>query len=70
MTIKLATMTGLIVAIMSVSACTTTQKTVGGAVVGGVGGAVLGDAVAGTGGAVVGGVAGAVAGGAVGRNLR
>ncbi|MEC5291392.1 hypothetical protein VSX64_09710 [Aurantimonas sp. C2-6-R+9] len=69
MTIRLATITGLIVATMSVSACTTTQKTVGGAVVGGVGGAVLGDAIAGTGGAVVGGVAGAVAGGAVGRNL-
>ncbi len=49
--------------------CSTSQKTVGGAVVGGVGGAVVGDANAGTGGAVVGGVGGAVAGAAVGRNL-
>ncbi|MBP0439880.1 hypothetical protein [Tianweitania sediminis] len=49
--------------------CTTSERTVGGAVVGGVGGAVVGNAVAGTGGAVVGGVGGAVAGGAIGRNL-
>ncbi|MDX3924990.1 MAG: hypothetical protein QHC90_04165 [Shinella sp.] len=49
--------------------CTTTQKTIGGAAVGGVGGAVVGDAVAGTGGAIVGGVGGAIAGGAIGRNM-
>ncbi|TWG98047.1 hypothetical protein L598_000200001860 [Mesorhizobium sp. J18] len=49
--------------------CSTTQKTIGGAAVGGVGGAVVGDAIAGTGGAVVGGVGGALAGAAVARRL-
>jgi hypothetical protein len=51
------------------SGCSTTERTIGGAVVGGVGGAVVGDAIAGTGGAVVGGATGAVAGAAVARNL-
>jgi hypothetical protein len=54
---------------LAATGCSTTEKTVGGAVVGGVGGAVVGNAIAGTGGAVVGGVGGAVAGGAIGRNL-
>ncbi|HEU4987059.1 MAG TPA: hypothetical protein VFT89_08350 [Rhizobiaceae bacterium] len=49
--------------------CSTTQKTIGGAALGGVGGAVVGDAIAGTGGAVVGGVGGAVAGAAIARRL-
>jgi hypothetical protein len=49
--------------------CTTTERTVTGAAVGGVGGAIVGDAVAGTGGAIVGGVGGAVAGGAIARNM-
>lgn len=48
--------------------CTTTERTVGGAVIGGAGGAVIGDAVGGTGGAIVGGVAGGTAGAVVGRN--
>ena len=56
-------------ALMAGAGCTSNQKTLGGAAVGGVGGAVVGDAIAGTGGAVVGGVGGAVAGAAVGRNL-
>ena len=56
-------------AVFAGAGCSTNQKTVGGAVVGGVGGAVVGDAIGGTGGAVVGGVGGAVAGGAIGRNL-
>lgn len=51
------------------SGCTTREKQIGGAVVGGVGGAVVGDAIAGTGGAIVGGIGGAVVGSAVGRNL-
>lgn len=54
---------------LTFTACTQTQKTISGAAIGGVGGAVIGDAVAGTGGAIVGGVGGAVAGAAVGRNL-
>jgi hypothetical protein len=49
--------------------CTSNEKTFGGAAVGGVGGAVVGNAIGGTGGAVIGGVGGAVAGGAIGRNL-
>ena len=56
-------------ALIAASGCTTNQKTLGGAAVGGVGGAIVGDAVAGTGGAIVGGLGGAVAGGAIGRNL-
>ena len=60
----------LMVAALSMSACTTTQKTVGGAIVGGTGGALIGGAVGNTTGAVIGGVGGAVAGGLVGRNLR
>lgn len=55
--------------VLATAGCTTSQKSLGGAAVGGVGGAVIGDAVAGTGGAIVGGVGGAVAGAAIGRNL-
>lgn len=55
--------------IVLASGCTTREKTIGGAVAGGLGGAVLGDAVAGTGGAIVGGVGGAVAGGAIARRM-
>ena len=60
----------VVVATLGMSACTTTQKTVGGAAVGGVGGALIGGAVGNTTGAVIGGVGGAVAGGLIGRNLR
>lgn len=66
---NLAALALLGLAAFAASGCTTTQKTIGGAAVGGVGGAVVGDAVAGTGGAVVGGVGGALAGAAVGRRL-
>ncbi|GLQ37893.1 hypothetical protein GCM10007908_15130 [Rhizobium albus] len=66
---KMATLSLVAVATLGAAGCTTGQKTVGGAVVGGVGGAVVGDAIAGTGGAIVGGVGGAVAGGAIARNL-
>lgn len=55
--------------IIMASGCTTREKTIGGAVAGGVGGAVLGDAIAGTGGAILGGVGGAVAGGAIARRM-
>ncbi|WP_245198842.1 YMGG-like glycine zipper-containing protein [Jiella mangrovi] len=48
--------------------CSRTQKTLGGAAIGGAGGAVVGNAVGGSTGAVVGGVSGAVVGGVVGRN--
>ncbi|KQT54965.1 hypothetical protein ASG43_02905 [Aureimonas sp. Leaf454] len=54
--------------VMLASGCTTTERTVGGALIGGAGGAVVGDAVGGTGGAVVGGLAGGTAGALVGRN--
>ncbi|MEF2554264.1 hypothetical protein VQ042_23555 [Aurantimonas sp. A2-1-M11] len=69
MNTKLTTITIVMAALLAASGCTRTQQTIGGAAVGGVGGAVLGNAVAGTGGAVIGGVGGAVAGGAIGRNL-
>ena len=69
---KIAIKSGLAVALIAgvamTSGCSRTQKTLGGAVIGGAGGAVLGDAVGGGTGAVVGGVSGAVLGGVVGRN--
>lgn len=55
--------------VMLVSAgCTTSERTVGGALIGGAGGAVIGNAVGGGTGAVIGGVAGGTAGAVVGRN--
>lgn len=50
------------------SGCTTGERTVGGALIGGTGGAVVGNAVGGSGGAVIGGLAGGTAGALVGRN--
>lgn len=55
--------------LLATAGCTTTEKRIGGAVVGGVGGAVVGDAIAGTGGAVVGGIGGAVAGSVIAPRL-
>ncbi len=69
MTRTLAVLALVGAAALSASGCTSTQKEIGGTVVGGVGGAVVGDAVAGTGGAIVGGIGGAVVGNAVGRSL-
>ena len=69
MNTKLYTVTVVMAVMLAAAGCSRTQKTIGGAAVGGVGGAVIGNAVAGTGGAVIGGVGGAVAGGAIGRNL-
>lgn len=57
---------GLMVA---TAGCSTTEKMITGAAVGGVGGAVAGNAIAGSGGALIGGIGGAVAGGMIGRNL-
>lgn len=63
---KLAPAALIIVGALSLTACTTTQRTVTGAAVGGAAGAVVGGAVAGTPGAVVGGAAGAVTGATIG----
>ena len=54
----------VLVAALSLTACTTTQKTVSGAAIGGAAGAVVGGAVGGYGGAIVGAAAGG-AGGAI-----
>ena len=55
--------------IAATAGCTTTEKTITGAAVGGVSGAVAGSAIAGSGGAIVGGIGGAVAGGIIGREI-
>lgn len=52
--------------LMVTTGCTTTERTVGGAAIGGVGGAVIGDAVGGSGGALIGGLAGGTAGAVIG----
>ncbi|MHB2265692.1 hypothetical protein [Aliihoeflea sp. PC F10.4] len=59
----------LVASALMVTGCTTGQRSLGGAAVGGVGGAVIGSSVAGTGGAIAGGVGGAVIGSAVGQSL-
>ncbi len=56
-------------ATLTMAGCTTTERTVGGAVVGGAGGAVIGNAIGGSGGAVIGGLAGGTAGALVGRDM-
>lgn len=66
---SIATLSLVLATMLAASGCSTTEKTIAGAAVGGVGGAVVGDAIAGSGGAIVGGIGGAVAGGAIGRNL-
>lgn len=55
---------------LTLSACGNTrgERTTTGALIGGAGGAVAGNAIGGTGGAIVGGVAGGVAGAAIGSN--
>lgn len=59
----------LIASAFMVAGCTTNERALGGAAVGGVGGAAVGNSVAGTGGAIAGGVGGAVVGSAVGQSL-
>lgn len=55
----------------SLAACGNTQgqRTATGALIGGAGGAVAGNAIGGTGGAIVGGVAGGTAGAVVGNQM-
>ncbi|WP_182084850.1 YMGG-like glycine zipper-containing protein [Aureimonas sp. ME7] len=52
--------------LLTFAGCTTTERTVGGAAIGGVGGAVVGNAVGGSSGAVIGGLAGGTAGAVIG----
>ncbi|WIJ24072.1 hypothetical protein [Devosia sp. RR2S18] len=59
---KFAPIAVVAVAALSITGCTSTQRTVTGAAVGGVAGAAVGGAVAGTPGAVVGAGAGAATG--------
>ena len=63
---KFASIAVILVAGLSMTACTTTEKTLGGAAIGGGAGALVGGAVGGYGGAVVGGAAGAAGGAIVG----
>lgn len=59
---KFAPIALVLVSALSLTACTTTHRTLTGAAIGGAGGAVVGGAVGGVGGAVVGGAGGAAAG--------
>ena len=59
---KSASMALVVVAALSLGACTTTQRTVSGAAIGGAAGAVVGGAVGGYGGAIVGAAAGGAGG--------
>ncbi|MBC8129552.1 MAG: hypothetical protein H7Y08_04435 [Rhizobiaceae bacterium] len=68
MTNRMKTFAGMAAILAVATGCTTNERTVGGALIGGTGGAILGDAVGGTGGAVVGGLAGGTAGALVGRD--
>nr|WP_314259335.1 hypothetical protein [uncultured Devosia sp.] len=65
---KFAPVAFVIIAALSLSACTSTQRTVSGAAIGGAGGALLGGAVGGYGGAIVGGAGGAAAGALIANN--
>ena len=59
---KFAPIALVVISALSMTACTTTQRTVSGAAIGGAGGALAGGAIGGYGGAVVGGAGGAAAG--------
>ena len=59
---KLAPIALILVSALSITACTTTERTVSGAAIGGGAGALAGGAIGGYGGAVVGGAAGAAGG--------
>lgn len=65
---KIAPIALVVVAALSMSACTTTQRTISGAAIGGAGGALVGGAVGGYAGAVVGGAGGAAAGALLANN--
>ena len=58
---KIAPVALVVVAALSMSACTSTQRTISGAAIGGAGGALVGGAVGGYTGAVIGGAGGAAA---------
>ena len=59
---KLAPIALILVSALSITACTTTERTVSGAAIGGGAGVLAGGAIGGYGGAVVGGAAGAAGG--------
>jgi hypothetical protein len=65
---KFAPIALVLVTALSMTACTTTERTLSGAAIGGGAGALVGGAVGGTGGAVVGGAGGAVAGAVIANN--
>jgi uncharacterized protein YcfJ len=66
---KFAPVALVVVAALSLSACTMTQRTVSGAAVGGLAGAAVGGAVGGGGGALLGAVAGGAGGAYLGSNM-
>jgi hypothetical protein len=65
---KLAPIALVLISALSITACTTTQRTITGAAVGGAAGAAVGGAVGGYGGAIIGGAGGAAAGAAIANN--
>lgn len=65
---KFAPIAVVMLAAISLSACTSTQRTLSGAAIGGGAGALVGGAVGGYGGAIAGGALGAAAGTVVAQN--
>lgn len=65
---KFAPIALVLVSALSMTACTTTEKTLTGAAIGGGTGAIVGAAAGGTGGAVVGAALGGTAGAVIGNN--
>lgn len=65
---KLAPIALVVISALSLTACTSLQRTVSGAALGGAGGALVGGAVAGYGGAILGGAGGAAAGALIANN--
>lgn len=59
---KIAPIALVLMSALSITACTTTERTISGAAIGGGAGALAGGAIGGYGGAVVGGAAGAAGG--------
>jgi osmotically inducible lipoprotein OsmB len=67
---KLAPIALVLVSAFSITACTTTERTLTGAALGGATGALVGGAVAGTPGAVLGAAAGGAGGAIIARGTR
>ncbi|KKB86821.1 hypothetical protein VW29_00780 [Devosia limi DSM 17137] len=65
---KLVPVALVVIAGFSLTACTSSQRTLTGAAVGGAAGAALGGAVGGYGGAIIGGAGGAAAGAVIANN--